>query len=30
MDEVNISDLRNTGRPLWVTPFGHDSLADSL
>jgi hypothetical protein len=26
--EMNISELRKAGRPLWMTHFGHESLAD--
>lgn len=30
MFEINISELRKTGRPLWMTSFGHESFADML
>ncbi len=30
MFELNISQLRKQGRPLWMTHFGHESYADML
>jgi len=27
---IDIEQLRKEGRPLWMTPFGHESYADML
>ena len=28
--EINVSELRKQGRPLWMSNFNHDSYADLL
>lgn len=28
--ELNIDELRREGRPLWMTSFGHESVAEFL
>jgi hypothetical protein len=28
--ELNVNELRKQRRPLWMTSFGHESLADLL
>jgi hypothetical protein len=30
MYEINISELRKQGRPLWMTNFGYESFAELL
>jgi hypothetical protein len=30
MFEIDFGELRKQGRPLWMTPFDHDSYADLL
>jgi hypothetical protein len=28
--EINVTELRKEGRPLWMTHLGHESLAELL